>query len=61
MAEILGPGDPAGSVALNQARARLLRIAGRRQDPHAYCTMVRLNRRILELSGGVPADLPPRQ
>jgi hypothetical protein len=59
MAEVLGPGDPAGSVAKSQARARLLRIAGKRQDPHAYCTQVRLNRRILELSGGVPSDLPP--
>jgi hypothetical protein len=58
MAEVLPSGDPARSVSLNAARARLLRSAGRRADPRSYCTGVRLHRRLLELSGGVPEDLP---
>jgi tetratricopeptide (TPR) repeat protein len=58
MAEVFPVGDPARSVSLNAARARLLRGADRRQDPRAYCTGVRLHRRLLELSGGVPEDLP---
>lgn len=58
MAELLPPGDPARRTALNAARARLLREAGNRDDPLAYCTGVRLHRRLLELTGGVPLDLP---
>ena len=59
-AEVLAEINPMRSVVLNQARARILRIAERREDPYAYCTEVRLNRRLLELSGGVPTDLPRR-
>jgi hypothetical protein len=40
------------------ARTRILRAAARREDPHAFCTHVRVNRRLLELTGGVPSDLP---
>ncbi len=58
MAEVLDQGDPARDVALKTARAKLLRAAARREDPWSFCTRVRLNRRLLELSGGVPADLP---
>lgn len=58
MAEVFPVGDPARSVSLNAARARLLRGADRRENPLAYCTGVRLHRRLLELSGGVPEDLP---
>lgn len=58
IAEVLPAGDPQRRVALGSARARILRAAGRRTDPRAYCTGVRLHRRLLELSGGVPADLP---
>jgi tetratricopeptide (TPR) repeat protein len=57
-ADVLSVGDPARSVALNAARARLLRAAAKRNDPRAFCTGVRLHRRLLELSGGVPSDLP---
>jgi hypothetical protein len=59
MAEVLPAGDPARAVSLNAARARLLRSAGRRADALAYCAGVRLHRRLLELTGGVPEDLPP--
>lgn len=45
-------------VVLNEARTRILRNAQRRDNPQAFCLEVRLNRRLLELSGGVPADLP---
>ncbi len=58
LAEVFPAGDPARGAALASARARILRAAGRRADPHAYCTGVRLHRRLLELSGGVPSDLP---
>lgn len=58
MAEVLAESDPARAVALSGARARLLRAAGRRDDPLAFCTAIRLHRRLLELSGGVPTDLP---
>jgi tetratricopeptide (TPR) repeat protein len=57
-AEVLPVSNPKRKVVLNQARARILRNAERREDPRAYCTEVRLNRRLLELSGGVPTDLP---
>jgi len=45
-------------VMIGAARARILRTASRREDPRAYCTGVRLHRRLLELTGGIPADLP---
>lgn len=57
-AEVLPVTEPKRKVGLNQARARILRQAARREDPRAYCIDVRLNRRLLELSGGVPSDLP---
>lgn len=60
-AEVLPVTEPKRQVVLNHARARVLRSAERREDPHAYCTHVRLNRRLLELSGGVPTDLPRSQ
>jgi tetratricopeptide (TPR) repeat protein len=57
-AEVLPASEPARGVVLSTARARILRRAARREDPHAFCVHVRLNRRLLELSGGVPPDLP---
>jgi hypothetical protein len=57
-AEVLPAAEPARQVVLSTARARILRRATRREDPHAFCVNVRLNRRLLELSGGVPPDLP---
>lgn len=57
-AEVLMPSDPQRQVMLGAARARILRTASRREDPRAYCTGVRLHRRLLELTGGIPADLP---
>lgn len=59
VAEVLPVTNPKRKVVLNHARARILRNADKREDPRAYCTDVRLNRRLLELSGGVPGDLPP--
>jgi hypothetical protein len=56
--EVLSPADPQRQVMLGTARARVLRTASRREDPRAYCTAVRLHRRLLELTGGIPADLP---
>ena len=58
VAEVLPVTDPTRKVGLNQARVQILRHAERREDPRAYCIDVRLNRRLLELSGGVPRDLP---
>jgi len=57
-AEVLPASDPQRKVVLAGARARILRRAARREDPFAFCNNVRLNRRLLELSGGVPSDLP---
>lgn len=57
-AEALPVDDPQRRVALSTARTRILRSAGRRDDPGAYCRNVRLHRRLLELSGGIPGDLP---
>jgi tetratricopeptide (TPR) repeat protein len=57
-AEVLAAGDAPRNVILMAARARILRVASRREDPHAFCVHVRHNRRLLELTGGVPADLP---
>jgi tetratricopeptide (TPR) repeat protein len=57
-AEVLAAHEPARAVVLSTARARILRRATRREDPHAFCVHVRVNRRLLELSGGVPPDLP---
>nr|HTJ46535.1 hypothetical protein [Kofleriaceae bacterium] len=57
-AEVLPAAEPARQVVLSTARARILRRATRREDPFAFCSYVRLNRRLLELSGGVPPDLP---
>ncbi len=59
VAGVLPVTNPKRKVVLNHARARILRNADKREDPRAYCTEVRLNRRLLELSGGVPGDLPP--
>lgn len=56
--EVLGSNDSQRQVMLGAARARVLRTASRREDPRAYCTAVRLHRRLLELTGGIPADLP---
>jgi len=61
VAEVLPPSDSKRKMALTHARARVLRNGERREDPRAYCTRVRLHRRILELSGGVPSDLPEAQ
>ena len=61
VAEVMPASNPKRRVVLNQARNRILRNAGRREDPRAYCVHVRLNRRLLELSGGLPGDLPPAQ
>ncbi len=58
VAEVLPVSAPKRKVALNNARTKILRSATRREDPHAFCTNVRLHRRLLELSGGVPDDLP---
>jgi hypothetical protein len=58
MGEILAPGDVTRRTALGSARAHLLRDAGNRDDPLAYCTGVRIHRRLLEMTGGVPLDLP---
>ncbi len=60
-AEVLPASNPKRKMVLTHARARILRSAEQREDPHAYCTEVRLNRRLLELSGGVPPDLPHAQ
>lgn len=57
-AEVLPAADSKRKLVLTHARARILRTAERREDPFAYCSDVRLNRRLLELSGGVPPDLP---
>ena len=57
-AEVLPASDPQRKVVLAGARARILRRAARREDPFAFCVNVRLHRRLLELSGGVPSDLP---
>lgn len=56
--EVLPAANPKRKSVLTHARARILRTAERREDPRAYCADVRLNRRLLELSGGVPPDLP---
>jgi hypothetical protein len=56
--EVLSPADSQRQVMLSAARARVLRTASRREDPRAYCTAVRLHRRLLELTGGIPSDLP---
>ena len=58
VAEVMPASNPKRHVVLNQARGRILRTAERREDPAAYCLHVRLNRRLLELSGGIPDDLP---
>jgi len=58
MGEILAPGDVTRRTALGTARAHLLRDAGQRDDALAYCTGVRIHRRLLEMTGGVPLDLP---
>jgi len=58
VAEVLPVSESKRKVALTNARARILRSAQRREDPRAFCNNVRLNRRLLELSGGVPSDLP---
>jgi hypothetical protein len=57
-AEVLTSSDAQRQVMIGAARARILRTASRREDPRAYCTGVRLHRRLLELTGGIPADLP---
>ena len=57
-AEVLPAAEPARAVVLSTARARILRRAARREDSHAFCVHVRIHRRLLELSGGVPPDLP---
>ena len=58
--ELLPSEDPARRLVNTQMRARILRNAGHREDPHAYCTKFCLHRRILEKSGGIPEDLPRR-
>ena len=57
-AEVLPADDGKRHVVLASARTRILRTAARREDPRAFCAGVRLHRRLLELTGGVPADLP---
>jgi tetratricopeptide (TPR) repeat protein len=57
-AEVLSADDAPRQVILMAARTRILRAAARREDPHAFCAHVRHNRRLLELTGGVPEDLP---
>ncbi len=57
-AEVLPAVESQRQVVLVAARARILRTAQRREDPRAYCIGVRLHRRLLELTGGVPDDLP---
>jgi tetratricopeptide (TPR) repeat protein len=57
-AEVLSASEAPRHVILMTARARILRAAARREDPLAFCVHVRLNRRLLELTGGVPTDLP---
>jgi hypothetical protein len=56
--EVLTPAESQRQVMLSAARARVLRTAARREDPRAYCVGVRLHRRLLELTGGIPSDLP---
>ncbi len=56
-AEVLPVGDPQRRTALTAARNRILRGATKRENPELFCVNVRLHRRLLELSGGVPADL----
>lgn len=56
--EVLPADDVNRRVAAASARSRILRTAARREDPRAFCTCVRLHRRLLELTGGVPTDLP---
>lgn len=58
VAEVLPVAESKRKVALQNARARILRRSSRREDPRVFCTRVRLHRRLLELSGGVPDDLP---
>lgn len=58
LAEVLPGSDHRRRTALQNARARILRRAEARDNPRAYCTRVRIHRRLLELSGGVPHDLP---
>ena len=58
VAEVLPVKAPKRTVVLNNARTKILRGATHREDPHAFCTKVRLHRRLLELTGGVPEDLP---
>jgi len=57
-AEVLSASETPRQVILMAARTRILRSAARREDPHAFCVHVRHNRRLLELTGGVPEDLP---
>jgi tetratricopeptide (TPR) repeat protein len=57
-AEVMSASEAPRHVVLMSARTRILRAAARREDPHAFCTHVRVNRRLLELTGGVPSDLP---
>jgi tetratricopeptide (TPR) repeat protein len=58
MGEVHPPGDATRRTALASARTHLLREAGARDDALAYCTGVRVHRRLLEMTGGVPLDLP---
>lgn len=57
LAEVFPVDDVRRRTALTNGRSRILRDAARRHDPRAYCLNVRLHRRLLELSGGVPADM----
>jgi tetratricopeptide (TPR) repeat protein len=58
LGEILPPNEVARRTSLGTARAHLLRDAGNRDDALAYCTGVRIHRKLLEMTGGVPLDLP---
>jgi tetratricopeptide (TPR) repeat protein len=55
--EVFPVSDAQRRTALTNARNRILRGAALREDPRAYCVGVRLHRRLLELSGGVPTDM----
>ncbi len=57
-AEVLPADDPHRQVVALSARSRILRTAARREDPRGFCASVRLHRHLLELTGGVPTDLP---
>jgi len=56
--ECLGGGDPRAGAGLAAARGAILTVAGHLAEPWRLCR-IDLYRRVLEESGGIPAELAP--